>query len=104
MSYCHTNASGVRCPSTLEDKYSNMFFYKTIRPTVLKFHIEHDLTPGSHNCNIGSVRISKIAAVSKNRNKKKTNKINFFSRTTGYFRLNFGWLVGWLVVFGLTAL
>ena len=36
-------------PSTLENKYSNIFFYKTIAPTVLKFYIEHDLPPGSQN-------------------------------------------------------
>ena len=49
MSYCHTNASGVRRPLILENKYSNIFFYKTSR---LKFHMEHDLTPGSQNSKI----------------------------------------------------
>ena len=29
VSYCHINASGVRRPSTLDNKYSNIFFYKT---------------------------------------------------------------------------
>ena len=28
VSYRHTNASGVRHPATLENKYSNIFFYK----------------------------------------------------------------------------
>ena len=85
MSYCHTNACIVRRPSTLESKYSNI--YKTTGPTVLKFHMEHDLTPGSQNCKIWSGGISKIAAVTKT---SKNNKINFFSITTGYFWLNFG--------------
>ena len=61
--------------------------YKTTGPTVLKFHMEHDLTPGSGNCKVESGRISKMATVTKN---SKNNKINFFPRTTGYFRLNFG--------------
>ena len=60
VSYCHTNASGVRRPSTLENKYSNIFVYKTTGPTVLKFHMEHDLTPGSQNCKIGSSPISNL--------------------------------------------
>ena len=74
-------------PSTLENKYSNIFFYKTIAPTVLKFYMEHDLAAGSQNYKIGSGRISKMAAITKN---SKNNKINFFSRTAGYFWLNFG--------------
>ena len=89
----------VRCascvmhrPSTLENKYSNIFFYKTIAPTVLKFYMEHDLAPGSQNYKIGSGRISKVAAITKN---SKNNKINFFSRTAGYFWLNFGMEYEW---------
>ena len=78
----------MRRPSTLENKYSSIFFYKTIAPTVLKFYMEHDLAPGSQNYEIGSGRIRKMAAVTKN---NKNNKINFFSRTTGYFWLNFSW-------------
>ena len=75
MSYCHTNASGgVRRPPTFENKYSNIFVYKTTGPTVLKFNMEHDLTPGSQNCKIGLGRISKMAAVTKN-NKKQQNKV-----------------------------
>ena len=62
-------------PSTLENKYSNIFFYKTIAPTVLKFYMEHDLAPGSQNYKIGSGRISKMAAITKN---SKNNNINFF--------------------------
>ena len=79
MSYCHTNASGVRRASTVntENIYSNIFSYKTTGSTVLKFHVEHDLTPGSQNCKIGFGRISKMAAVTK---KSKNNKINVFSR------------------------
>ena len=73
-------------PSTLENKYSSIFFYKTIAPTVLKFYIEHDLPPRSQNYKIGLGRISKMAAITKN---SKNNKINFFSRTAGYFWLNF---------------
>ena len=82
----------VRCPSILKNKYSNIFFYKTTRPTVLKFHMEHNLTPGTQNCKIGLGRISKLAAASKN---SKNNKLNFFSRTTGYFGLNFGMEFQW---------
>ena len=77
----------MHCPSTLESKYSNIFFYKTIAPTVLKFYMEHDLAPGSQNYKIGSGRISKMAAITKN---SKNNKINFFSRTAKYFWPNFG--------------
>ena len=73
--------------STLENKYSNIFFYKTIAPTVLKFYMEHDLPPRSQNYKIGSGRISKMAAITKN---SKNNIINFFSRTARYFWLNFG--------------
>ena len=79
-------------PSTLENKYSNIFFYKTVAPTVLKFYMEHDLAPGSQNYEIGSGRISKMAAITKN---NKNNKINFFSRNAGYFWLNFGMEYKW---------
>ena len=72
--------------------YFNNFFYKNTGSTVLKFYMEHDLTPGSQNCKIGSGRISKMAAVTKN---SKKNKINFFSRTTKYFWLNFGMEYQW---------
>ena len=89
----------VRCascvlhqPSTLENKYSNIFFYKTTAHTVLKFYIEHDLAPGSQKYKSGSGRISKMAAITKN---SKNNKINFFSRTARYFWLNFGMEYQW---------
>ena len=49
----------VLCPSTTENNY------KTTGSTVLKFHMEHNLTPGSQICKIGSGRISKMAAVTK---------------------------------------
>ena len=78
MSYCHTNASGVRHVSTLENKYSNIFFYKTTRHTVVKFHMEHDLTPGSQNCKIGSGRISRMAAVTKNSEKQQNQLLDIF--------------------------
>ena len=58
--------------STLENKYSNIFFYKTVAPTVLKFYMEHDLVPGSQNYKIGSGQISKMAAITKNSKKKST--------------------------------
>ena len=45
---------------------SSIIFYKTTAATVLKFHMEHDLLPGFQNCTIGSGRISKMAAVTKN--------------------------------------
>ena len=81
-------------PSTLENKYSNIFFYKTIGPKVLKFYMEHDLAPGSQNYKIGLGRISKMAAITKN---SKNNKINFFSRITGYFWLNLGMEYQWKI-------
>ena len=62
-------------------------YYKTIAPTVLKFYMEHDLAPGSQNYKIGLGRITKMPAITKN---SKNNKITFFSRTAGYFWLNFG--------------
>ena len=61
-------------PSTVENKYSNIFFYKTVAPTVLKFYMEHDLPPGSQNYKIGLDRMSKMAAITKN---SKNNKIIF---------------------------
>ena len=78
--------------STLANKYSNIFFYRTIAPTVLKFYVEHDLAPGSQNYKIGSGRISKVATITKN---SKNNKNYFFSKTTGYFWLNFGMEYQW---------
>ena len=79
-------------PSTLENKYSNIFFYKTIAPTILKFYMKHDPLPGSQNYKIGSGRISKMAAITKN---SKNNFMIFFSRTAGYFWLNFGMESQW---------
>ena len=58
-------------PSTLENKYSSIFFYKTIAPTVLKFYMEHDLAPGSQNYKIGSGRVPKMAAITKNSTNNK---------------------------------
>ena len=78
--------------STLENKYSNIFFYKTIASTVLKFYMEHDLPPESQNYKIGLGRISKMAAITKI---SKNNKINFFSRMAGYFWLNVGMEYQW---------
>ena len=43
----------MRRPSTLENKYSNIFFYKTIAPTVLKFYMEHDLHQGLRIIKLG---------------------------------------------------
>ena len=71
---------------------SGILFYKTIALTVLKFYTEHDLPPGSQNYKIGSARVSKMAAITKN---SKKYKINFFSKTTGYFWLNFGMEYQW---------
>ena len=78
-------------PSTLVNKFSNIFFYKTIVPTVLKFYMKHDLPPRSQNYKTGLGRISKMAAITKN----SKNKINFFSGTAGYFWLNFGMEYQW---------
>ena len=82
----------MHCPSILENKYSNTFFDKTIAPTVLKFYIEHYLAPGSQNYTIVLGRISKMATITKN---NKNDKINFLSRTTEYFWLNFGMEYQW---------
>ena len=60
--------------------------------TVLKFYMEHDLAPGSLNYKTELGRISKMAAITKN---SKNNKINFYSRTTGYFWLNFDMEYQW---------
>ena len=68
-------------------------FYKTIAPTVLKFYMEHDLPPGSQNYKMGSGRISKMAAITKNSKKK----INFFFRTARYFWLNFVMVYQWKI-------
>ena len=65
MSYCHTSTSGVRRPSTIENKYANVL-YKATGPTVLKFHMEHDLTPGTQIYKFGPGRISRMDALLKN--------------------------------------
>ena len=62
----------MRCLLTLENKYSNIFFCKTIAPTVLKFYMEHDLAPGSQNYKTGSGRISKMATITKNSKIRKS--------------------------------
>ena len=49
-----------------------IFFSKTMKPIVVKFHMKHDQTPGSQNCKTESGQISKMAAVTKN----SKNKIN----------------------------
>ena len=76
----------------LKTNIQTSFPIKTIAPTVLKFYMEHDLPPGSQNYKIGPGRISKMTAITKN---SKNNKINFFSRTAGYFWLNFGMEYQW---------
>ena len=63
-----------------------LFFYKTIAPTVLKFYMEHDLLPGSQNYKTGSGRISKMAAITK---KNKNNKIKFFLQNRWIFLAEF---------------
>ena len=71
MCYCNANASGVRraiCvgrgasrrPSTLENKILKHLLHKTTGPTFLKFHMEHNLTPGSLNRKTVFGRISKM--------------------------------------------
>ena len=87
----------MRCASCivrqhLKTNIQTSFFYKTIASTVLKFYMEHDLPPGSQNYKIGLGRISQMAAITKN---NKNNKFNFFSRTAGYFWLNFGMEYEW---------
>ena len=83
----------VMChPSTLENKYSNIFFYKATGPSVSKFHMEHDLTPGSKNYKIGSGRISKMATVTKN---SKITKAASSPEPLDIFWLNFGMEYQW---------
>ena len=50
----------------LKTNIQTSFSIKNIPPTVLKFYMEHDLAPGSQNYKIGSGRISKMAAITKN--------------------------------------
>ena len=75
MSYCYTSGPVwvMGRPSALENKYSNIFFYKTTGPAVLKLHMEHDLTPGAQNRITGSGRISKIATGTLNSKNNKTS-------------------------------
>ena len=64
-------------------KYLNNFkqlFLFIIAQIVVKFQMTHDRTPGYQNCKIELGQESKIADVTKNREKK----INFFSRTIKY--------------------
>ena len=89
VNYCHTNVSGVHCVvcvvwrlQQLKTIIQTSSFYEATGPTALKFHMEHDLTPGSQNCKIGSGQIYKLAAITEN---SKNNKINLFSRTTENF-------------------
>ena len=69
-------------PSTFENKNSNIFFHKTIAPTVPKFYMEHDLSPGSQNYKIGSGRISKMAAITK---MAKMTKLTFSQKPLDIF-------------------
>ena len=78
----------VRRMSTLENNYSNIVLCKTTGSTFYKFHMEHDLTPGSQNCEIGSGRISEMATVTKN---SKNNKINLFSGRNNWNFLDEFW-------------
>ena len=68
----------------------------------LKFHVQHDWTSGVENSKIQPGQESKMAANTKrkkkqnktkqkknNKKKQKNNKINLFSRTTCYTRLQF---------------
>ena len=75
MSYCHTNVSAclVRRPLTLENKYSNIFFYKTTGPTVLKFHMKHDLTHGLRIVKLGKVEYPRWPLLLKK--EKQQNKL-----------------------------
>ena len=72
------------CVSIVKKKYSNIFFYETPGPIVLKFHMEYDQTAGFQTYKIGLGRGAKVASITKN------NKINFFFKTTWYIWLNFG--------------
>ena len=76
-------------PSTLENKYSNIFFYKTIARASLKFYMERN----------HGLRIIKLDQVDYPRwpplLKIVNNKTNFFSRTARYFWLNFDMQYQW---------
>ena len=72
--------------------WSSAYYLEITLRLIFKFYVEHDLPPGSQNYKIGSGRISKMAAITKN---SKNNKINFFSRTAGYIWLNFGMEYQW---------
>ena len=61
---------------------SNIFFYKAIASTGLKFYMEHDLAPGSQNYKIGLDRISKMAAITKSTFSPEPLDI-------------FGWILAW---------
>ena len=66
--------------------HSNNFFSEINLSVVLKFHMQHDQTSGLKNTKIQSGQESKIAADTKN---SRTNKINFFFRTSWYILLKF---------------
>ena len=85
----------VRCAScvmlrqlTLENKYSNIFFYKTISPTVLKFYMEHDLAPGSQNYKLGQVEYTRWPPLLKI---AKITKSTFSPEPLDIF----GWILAW---------
>ena len=75
-------------PSTLENEYSNIFFYKTFAPTVLNFFMEHDLAPGPQNYKIVLGRISKMVAITKN---SKKTKLTFSPEPLDIFGRIFAW-------------
>ena len=76
MNLCHTHAfvvrralCGVRGPSTFKNNYSNIFFFKTTGLQCLNFTWNMTLLQGLRIVNIGLGRISKMAPVTKKKQK-----------------------------------
>ena len=63
-----------------------LIFCKITGPIVLRFHLEHDLTPGSQDVKLGQVEYFRMATVTKN---SKINQFIFLSRTNGCIWKNF---------------
>ena len=63
------------------NNFKQLFFSKTTKAIVVKFHLKYDPTPGFQNYKFGLGQESQLAAITKNSN---TIKINFLSGTIKY--------------------
>ena len=72
------------------------FSLKTIASIVVKFHMEHGLTPGFQNFKIGPGQESKMAAMTKN---SKNNKIHSSPEQLGKIGYKFAWNISGTLVF-----